>query len=186
MRSSERIPDFDEHGMLPPGEYAATLEAIRASALVGGGTRRSVTWDQAWRAQLVTNLGVLAAQLWRVGVERIFIDGSFVEDKDRPNDIDGYFECDRESLFNGELEERLNQLDTHRCWTWAPESRRPYRGFAKLQLPMWHVYRVELYPHYGQFSGIRDEHGHEQLFPAAFRRSRRSGRARGIVRLVQA
>jgi hypothetical protein len=29
-------------------------------------------------------------------------------------------------------------------------------GYPKLQLPMWHKYRVELYPHYGQLCGIRD------------------------------
>lgn len=185
MASMADVPDFDEHGMLPAGEYALELEALRASKLVHGGARRSESWDTAWRERLVANLATLAIQLWSVGVERIFIDGSFVEDKDHPNDIDGYFECDRSHLFSGELERRLNELDPNRCWTWAPESRRPYRGFAKLQLPMWHAYRVELFPHYGQFSGIRDEHGQEQMFPAAFRRSRRDGRPRGIVRLVR-
>ena len=50
---------------------------------------------------------------------------------------------------------------------------------------MWHEYRVELYPHYRQFCGIRDEHGNELEFPAAFRLSRRENRPKGIVKLVK-
>ena len=47
---------------------------------------------------------------------------------------------------------------------------------------MWHVYRIELYPHVGSFgSGIPDEHGNELEFPAAFRRSRRDGRPAGAA-----
>ena len=64
-----------------------------------------------------------------------------------------------------------------------PAARQPHRGFAKRQLPMWHAYRVELYPHVGQLSGIRDQHGNELEFPSAFRRSRRSGAPRGIVKI---
>lgn len=48
---------------------------------------------------------------------------------------------------------------------------------------MWHNYRIELYPHYGQGSGFTDEHGHDLEFPAAFRRSRRDGKPRGIVKI---
>ena len=111
------------------------------------------------------------------------VDGSFVEDKDHPNDIDGYFECDLRRLASGELARHLNLLDPHQVWTWDPASRRPYRGYAKRQLPMWHVYRVELYPHFGQPSGIRDDYGHELEFPAAFRRRRGKGKPRGIVKI---
>lgn len=67
---------------------------------------------------------------------------------------------------------------------WDPAARRPYRGYPKRQLPMWHVYRVELYPHFGQLCGIRDERGHELEFPSAFRRSRAGGRPRGIVKIA--
>jgi hypothetical protein len=49
---------------------------------------------------------------------------------------------------------------------------------------MWHTYRVELYPHVpGIGSGIRDRHGHELEFPAAFRQSRRDGKPKGIVKI---
>ena len=50
---------------------------------------------------------------------------------------------------------------------------------------MWHVYRVELYPHVGQSSGIRDRHGNELEFPSAFRLSRRDGQPRGIVKIIK-
>ena len=63
---------------------------------------------------------------------------------------------------------------------------RPYGGYPKEQLPMWLVYRIELYPHVAGFgSGIIDEHGNELELPAAFRRSRRDGQERGIVKLIQ-
>jgi len=48
---------------------------------------------------------------------------------------------------------------------------------------MWNAYRVELYPHFGQLSGIRDRFGNELEFPSAFRLSRRDGRPRGIVKI---
>jgi len=123
-------------------------------------------------------------QLWKVGVHEIFADGSFAEDKDHPNDIDGYFVCDLDRLRSGELTRELNLLDPYKVWTWDPSSRKPYRGYPKKQLPMWHRYRVELYPHFpGMGCGIRDKHGHELEFPAAFRQSRRDGKPRGIVKI---
>jgi len=80
----------------------------------------------------------------------------------------------------------LNLLDLHKVWTWDPASRRSYRGYPKKQLPMWHQYRVELYPHApGMLSGIRDGHGNELEFPSAFRQSRRDGRRRGIVKVIR-
>jgi hypothetical protein len=141
-------------------------------------------WDGIWRGHLVDNLEILVKQLWRVGITDIFVDGSFAEDKDHPNDIDGYFVCDLMRLASGDLERELNLLDPHKIWTWDPASRRPYRGYSKKQLPMWHQYRVEFYPHFsGLPSGITDQYGNELEFPAAFRRSRRDGKPRGIIRI---
>lgn len=185
MGNAKLLPGFSESGLLPPGDYELTLEELEDSALVTGPESLKLYphWDAAWRLQLVRNLGVLVRQLWAVGVVNIFVDGSFVEDKEHPNDIDGYFECDLLRLASGELERSLNLLDQHKAWTWSPESRRAFRGYPKKQLPMWHVYRVELFPHYGQLCGIRDVYGNELEFPSAFRRSRRDGRARGIVKI---
>jgi len=160
-----------------------TFDTLRDSFLVVGPGASYLNWDATWRAKLVDNLEVMVRQLWQVGISDIFINGSFVEDKDHPNDIDGYFTCDLMELASGRLQARLNRIDPYKAWTWDPRARRAYRGYTKTQLPMWHQYRVELYPHFGQGSGITDEFGNELEFPAAFRRSRRDGKAKGIVKI---
>lgn len=175
--------EFNAEGLLPPGDYSLSIEELRTSTLVTGPANRSPTWDADRRRQLVDSLGTLVEQLRKIGIEDIFADGSFVEDKDHPNDIDGYFVTDLKRLASGDLERELNLLDRHKCWTWDPAQRRPFPGYPKRQLPMWHAYRVELYPHYGQSSGIRDAHGNELEFPSAFRLSRRDGRPRGIIQI---
>ena len=177
------LPLFDDDGLLPAGDYELSLDELRVSALVSGNGASSATWGARWRTRLVENLATLVRQLWQVGVREIFADGSFVEDKDHPNDIDGYFVCDLTTFASGELQRQLNLLDPHKVWTWDPAERRAFRGYPKKQLPMWHQYRVELYPHYGQFSEIRDSFGNELEFPSAFRLSRRDGKPRGIVKI---
>ena len=179
------LPPFTDDGLLPPADYTLTLDELRASVLVEGPMPppENSHWDGGWRRKLVDNLGVMVSQLWQVGITEIFINGSFVEDKDHPNDIDGYFVCDLRRLALGDLERQLNLLDPHKVWTWDPTTRRPYRGYPKKQLPMWHQYRVELYPHVGQLSGIQDKHGHELEFPSAFRQSRRDGQPKGIIKI---
>lgn len=176
---------FTADGLLPTGDYVLALAELRESLLVHGPENKSAYphWDIAWRRQLIENLAVLVHELWQVGITEIFIDGSFVEDKEHPNDIDGYFECDLHQLASGDLERELNLVNPHKVWTWDPAARRPFRGYPKRQLPMWHVYRIELYPHVGQLSGICDDHGHELEFPAAFRRSRQGSLPRGIVKV---
>jgi hypothetical protein len=182
MTSNPALPPFNEHGLLPRGDYVLTIGQLAESFLVSG-TSAGTTWDASWRRHLVENLGVLVGQLWGVGITEIFVDGSFVEDKDHPNDIDGYFVCDLKRFASGDLERDLNLLDPHKCWTWDPAQRHPHPGYPKKQLPMWHQYRVELYPHYGQFSGIHDKFGNELEFPSAFRLSRRNGQPRGIIKI---
>jgi hypothetical protein len=182
------IPPFDPDGLLPPGDYEVSLGELRHSILVlGPGSPKGYpSWDRPWRDQLARNLEVLARQLWQVGIREIFADGSFVGDKGHPNDIGGYFVCSLDMLMTGELTREMNLLDPWKVWTWDPASRKPYRGYPKKQLPMWHQYRVELYPHVpglGIGCAIFDRHGNEFEFPSAFRQSRRSGKPRGIVKI---
>jgi hypothetical protein len=182
------IPPFEADGLLPAGDYEVSFDDLRRSILVLGPSdaRSSPTWDAEWRGKLVDNLEVLTRQLWQVGITEIFADGSFAEDKDHPNDIDGYFVCGLPSLASGQLARELNLLDPHKIWIWDPASRRPYRGYPKRQLPMWHQHRVELYPHIpglGLGTGILDKHGNELEFPSAFRQSRSDGKPRGIVKI---
>jgi len=138
------IPPFDDDGLLPPGDYVVSFEQLKQSVLVSGVGQS--TWDTPWRLQLVNNLEILTRQLWSIGLEEVFADGSFAEDKDHPNDIDGYFECELDLIRTGELTRQLNLLDPYKVWTWDPAARRSFRGYPKKQLPMWHQYRVELYP----------------------------------------
>jgi hypothetical protein len=185
------LPDFNLDGLLSPGDYEMTLDDLKASMLVVGPGESYPNWDSGWRLRLVENLEAMVGQLWEVGVTEIFLDGSFVEDKDHPGDIDGYFECEVLDIATGRLQRGLNELDTHKAWTWDPRSRRPYKNQPKRQLPMWHRYRVELYPHYvdvaleSQGSGIQDEFGNDLPFPAAFRKSRREHKPKGIVKVVK-
>lgn len=180
MDASAPILSFNADGLLPQ-DYQLTLEQLHHSVLVHGPGPQAPAWDAAWRATLVDNLRILVDQLFTVGIEEIFIDGSFTEDKDHPADIDGYFVCKPQGL--PRLERELNALDPHKVWTWSRNARRPYKG--KMKLPMWHRYRVELFPHYGQPSGIRDEFGNELEFPAAFRRTRVDRKPRGIIQIVR-
>lgn len=182
------IPPFQADGLLPPGDYEISFREIRESVLTCGtdATRDNSSWDGDWRMELVKNLEILTRQLWQVGIRNVFADGSFAEDKDHPNDIDGYFECERKPLQSGELTRQLNLLDPYKIWTWDPASRRPFRGYPKKQLPMWHQYRVELYPHVpglGIGCGVFDKYGNELEFPSAFRQSRRDGKPRGILKI---
>jgi len=176
-----RLPSFTREGLLPPGDYELTLKELRRSPLVLGAGRPG--WDGAWRMQLVDNLAILAGQLGRVGIREIFIGGSFVEAVNHPNDIDGYFVCHPREIENGELAQNLNRLDPDQVWTWETSRREWSAISSKLELPMWHRYRVELYPDLGQPSGIRDPSGKEFNFPDAFRWSRLLRRPRGIIKI---
>jgi len=180
------IPNF-ENGILPVADYEVTFKELRESVLVNGcGDLRERYWDKEWRNMLVGNLEIMVNQLWQVGVKNIFINGSFVEEKDHPNDIDGYFECDLKYLAGGELQMALNLLEPDKIWTWHQATRKPYKGYPKKQLPMWHKYRVELYPHVpGLMSGIKDKFGNELEFPAAFRISRSDDKPKGIVKIIR-
>jgi hypothetical protein len=174
------LPPLTAEGLLPSGDYSLTIVELAASELVLGWQGGRV-WDAPWRAQLVANLAIMFDHLWRVGVRDVFINGSFVENKPHPNDIDGYFVCDRDFCLSGELERQLQAIDS--VWTWDPASRYPPPTGGKRQLPMWHKYRVELFPHIGQFTGIVDQFGYELEFPSAFRQSR-SFLPKGIVKLI--
>lgn len=179
---SPELPDCDGRGMLPPGDHPLTFEAIRRSWLVVGPPGRA-DWDAAWRGQLVANLEHLARQLWRVGVGEIYVGGSFVEDRPRPADVDGYFVCDRTAYKTRALHQALNALDPCRPWTWRQEHRRPDPD-GHLRIPLWHHYRVELFPYYGQpIGGFVNRTGAPTDYPTFYRHSR-DDEPKGVVRLL--
>jgi hypothetical protein len=178
------LPPFTLDGVLPLGDYALTLRELRASRLVGG-ARPTASWDHVWRSKLVDHVEVLVGELWQCGVERIFLSGSFVERKDHPIDLDGYFECDEEDFLSGNLERRLNAINPDKIWTWDPDRKRLLGDAPRAQLPIWHRHRVDLWPHYGQVGGETDSYGYDMLFPSLFRRTKYPGRRKGIVKLVR-
>jgi hypothetical protein len=139
--------------------------------------------DGGWRRHLVDQAELVVSQLWTVGIEEVYLDGSFVESKEHPNDIDGYFHVDVQRYASGALERELNALDSHKVWTWDHTARCQYRNYAKKQLPMWHQYRVELYPHLPGLVAMKDQHGNPLQFPAVFRLQRDTGQPKGIVGL---
>jgi hypothetical protein len=174
------LPPFTSGGVVPATDYALTIDELGTSSLVAGSASRT-EWDMSWRRQLVDNLRIMLGHLWQVGITDIFVDGSFAEDKAHPNDIDGYFLCEPNQYLSGELESKLQTLDP--IWTWDPDSRYAARAGGKRQLPMWHKYRVELFPHIGQLTGIVDAFGNELEFPSAFRLTR-DGTPKGIIKIV--
>ncbi len=171
---------FNKYGLLPPNDYELTLGELKRSLLVKGPVNKSPAWDSAWRLTLVNNLEILVKQLWKVGITNIFINGSFAEDKDHPNDIDGYFDCNIMELCKRQQRE-LNLLDPHKTWIWSSRISDPITGLKKI--PMWHFYKVEFFPNYNQLVDMVDKFGNPHTFPSAYRRSHRLKRQNGIVKM---
>ena len=71
------IPEFNADGLLPEGIHSATLNEVRE--LFGGNERRD---------QLLEGLVEALRLLRAAGCRRVYINGSFVTAKERPNDID--------------------------------------------------------------------------------------------------
>lgn len=122
--------------------------------LVLGPANKDDGWDADWREKLVGNLEVIVRQLWEVGISEIYVDGSFVENRAHPNDIDVYFGCELKAFASGEIEQKLNSIDPKKCWTWDNERRIFDDNTGKGQLPMWWEYRVEAWPDWGQGSSV--------------------------------
>ena len=76
------IPPLQSNGELPPGEHFTTLNEIEA---VYGCTN-----DR--RKLLIRGLREAALNFSEAGVQRLWVNGSFVTDKEEPNDIDGCWE----------------------------------------------------------------------------------------------
>ncbi len=71
------IPDFDERGNLPPGIHEATWDEIIER--YGGNTRRE---------RLLQGLKLALDDLRAAGCQAVYLDGSFVTEKELPGDFD--------------------------------------------------------------------------------------------------
>lgn len=76
------IPALQANGELPPGEHPASLDEVEA--MYGSSTDR--------RKLLMRGLHEAADNFTLAGVKTLWIDGSFITDKEEPNDIDGCWE----------------------------------------------------------------------------------------------
>lgn len=77
------IPQFTADGLLPRGAHPATLEEVLER--FGGNERRR---------QLLRGLSEALRLLRSAGCRRVYINGSFVTAKERPNDIDVCWDID--------------------------------------------------------------------------------------------
>src|SRR5699024_4615184 len=84
---------FTKDGVLPRGDFELTINELRQSVLIKGENDLHV-WDEQWRIYLIDQLEILVQELWKDEVDQIIIDGSYVENKAHPTDIDAYYECD--------------------------------------------------------------------------------------------
>ncbi len=177
---SADLPGFTPQGLLPPGDYVMTFEELSQSLLVRGPEDGSA-WDRPWRAELVTNLAGIARTLWTLDVEYVVVNGSFVEAKAHPNDVDVYFPVSRLRWVSGEIARELNRRRRERVWTWDPDD--AYvpadRRVGKPRAPFWHKYRVDLWPYYerGTADGVH-------TFAEFFRLSR-TGEPKGVVKILR-
>jgi hypothetical protein len=163
--------------------YPTSLGNLRTSWLVTGAGVGMPSWDSGWRAELVYRLEILVRQLWTRGYDRIFVGGSFVERKEHPGDIDGFFECPLADLASGRVQASLNRLDPYHVWQWRTRLPDPATGI--LHPIMWHVHRVELFPDTGRPSpGLPDQQGNPQTWSQWFRQTRQ-WHSKGILQIVR-
>ena len=67
---------FNDFGLLAPGDYELTIPELKNSLLVKGPEDGSL-WDENWRLHLVEQLEIMVKQLWSVGLTDIYIDRIF-------------------------------------------------------------------------------------------------------------
>jgi hypothetical protein len=78
---SRVIPQFTGEGLLPSGVHETDLEELK----------EKMGWSRK-RRELLEGLEEALELMVSSGVVRVYLDGSFVTDKDRPNDIDGCYD----------------------------------------------------------------------------------------------
>ena len=74
------IPEFNDLGYLPPGVYEANWQEFMQRFAIN-----------RHRQRLATGLAAALRKLSIAGCRRVIIGGSFVTDKDQPNDFDGWY-----------------------------------------------------------------------------------------------
>jgi hypothetical protein len=97
--------EFMKNGLLPPGDHEISLADLEK--VISEGPGNGQTWDIPWRLQLLQEFKKRYQQLLAVGINEVYIDGSYATDKFHPNDMDVYFVVPRKTLFQNKLDNRL-------------------------------------------------------------------------------
>ncbi|MBA2535757.1 MAG: hypothetical protein H0V21_12180 [Rubrobacter sp.] len=137
---------FTDEGLLPPGIHETDLGELEEK--MGWSRKRQGLFETLEEA-----LGLMAT----CGVIRVHLDGSFVTDKDRPNDVDGC--CDLAEDVSAEDLERLTPIFPPNLSNRAEAKRR---------------FRVDLFP------AAATELGSGQPFLLFFQTDH-EGRERGVL-----
>lgn len=93
------IPDFNEHGYLPPGQYQLTNWQELENRFGQTETRR----------ELLAGLKKALLNLQQAGCQKVYLDGSFVTDETDPNDYDGVWD-DEGITIDAEKLARIDEL----------------------------------------------------------------------------
>lgn len=101
--SWQMIPDFTAQGMSPPGIHTANLEEVR----------NKLGWGRK-RRDLLDRLDAALRLMKHCGIVYVYLDGSFVTEKDRPGDIDGCYDVPSGVA-------SLNLMFP--IWSWTPSNR---------------------------------------------------------------
>jgi hypothetical protein len=75
------IPEFNDLGYLPPGVYETNWQEFMERFVIN-----------SHRQRLATGLAAALRKLGIAGCRRVIIGGSFVTNKEKPNDFDGWYD----------------------------------------------------------------------------------------------
>lgn len=106
------IPDFDDRGFLPPGIHPADWSEVFDR----------FGWNEH-RQHLLIGLQRACEILWLVGMDTLYLNGSFVSIKDEPNDYDACWDMEAEGLDFSFLPQCMHPEQLH-----PPEQKRQFGG----------------------------------------------------------
>ncbi|NMC28380.1 MAG: hypothetical protein GYA42_09600 [Syntrophomonadaceae bacterium] len=169
---------FAKSGLLPPGDHAISLEELEN--FIGRGPGGGQSWDTSWRLQLLQEFKKRYQQLQAVGINEVYIDGSYATDKFHPNDMDVYFVVPR-NIWRSGAEQALKDMDPE-FWRFEPE----LGVDGKLGYPMAFRHHIEMYPVYLEHTPDHAECP-EMVDPTIkfFRTDKYSHREKGIIKIQE-
>ncbi len=169
---------FNKNGLLSAEDHRITLQELEELQKIGPDNGQA--WDSSWRMQLFNELRRRCLELYSIGINDIFIDGSYATDKVRPNDVDGYFIVPRAFWLN-EGEKALQSIDPD-FWRFEVVN----EGDGKAAYPMAFSHHIELFPMYLEHT-MEFAPCPELIDPKIkfFRTDRYSHQPKGIFRIVK-